>query len=568
MARNLSSLGRVYRLYEEESYTVDRLRDLLCPIGDDELWNLIADMRDAEICKKNRNGTYKFPYVGLVEFRARNREKVRNAMHDKRIIFVPKFFEKDERCCKEQEGLGCCQEALTGAQKIILQAVFKYRKEKNAMLFASGQMPLAEGVSSRLSIYIALIADAMEYGPYLVERRLLVENGLGEIDWPATIATQTPLWHNRRPYYLKHWTAGVGYDESHFITLLHAQLLRTCFKEIEEWGLASVLGLDLDGIEDADEFDWGKSEYYLAKISDEMKVQFVTQKQYTLKLMRAVIEDVWNEGEDSQDLRYFGMTGVHELWERAIKDVLRDEINKKPEDTNAKLKCDPDDKKEVEKAGKTLLEYIDAPVWKTGGSDIRGYSVDESGKHTVDRLEPDFVATYRDEEANACHFVILDAKYYCPRVEGGRISGQPGVGDVNKQFLYQLAYGKLIGYNQKQGQLNVHNAFVLPRPFKDSSPTNTERGLSPTTFAKVRVDIFADIMRSQERQAGAAGADAGHMCELSVLYVDGVRLLDCYVRGIVDDDKHSMLRELVGVISLDSDKASQGKGAGGDAQAV
>ena len=284
-----------------------------------------------------------------------------------------------------------------------------------------------------------------------------------------------------------------------------------------------------------------------------MKVQFVTQKQYTLKLMRAVIEDVWNEGEDSQDLQYFGMTGVHELWERAIKDVLRDEINKKPEDTNAKLKCDPDDKKEMEKAGKTLLEYIDAPVWKTGGSDIRGYSVDASGKHTVDRLEPDFVATYRDEEANACHFVILDAKYYCPRVEGGRISGQPGVGDVNKQFLYQLAYGKLIGYNQKQGQLNVHNAFVLPRPFKDSIPTNTERGLSPTTFAKVWVDIFADIMPC---------------CELSVLYVDGVRLLDCYVRGIFDDDKHSMLRELVGVISLDSDKASMGKGAGGDAQDV
>lgn len=540
MAKCSSSLGCVYRLYEEESYTIDRLRDLLCPIGEDELGNLVDNMREAEICKKNRDGTYKFPYVGLVEFRARNREKARNAMHDKRIVFVPKFFEKDERCYKGQEGLGCCQEALTEAQKIVLQAVFKYRKEKNAMLFASGQMPLAEGVSSRLSIYIALIADAMEHGPYLVERRLLVENGLGEIDWPATIATQTPLWHNSRPYYLKHWTAGVGYDESHFVTLLHAQLLRTCFKEIEEWGLASVLGLDLDGIEDADEFDWCKSEYCLAKISDEMKVQFVTQKQYTLKLMRAVIEDVWNEGEDSQDLQFFGMTGVHELWERAIKDVLRDEINKKPEDTNAELECDPDDKKEKEKAGKALLEYIDAPVWKTGGSDVYGFSVDESGKHTADRLEPDFVATYRDKDANTCNFVILDAKYYCPRVEGRRISGQPGVGDVNKQFLYQLAYRKLIGYNQKQGQLNVHNAFVLPRPFKDSAPTNKERGLSPTTFAKVRVDFFAGIMP----------------CELSVVYIDGVHLLDCYVRGIVDDDKHSMLRELVRTISSDGPNAA------------
>ena len=535
MAKELSPFGRIYRLYEEGTYTIDRLRDLLCPIGEDELWSLIADMRDAEICKKNRDGTFKFPYVGLVEFRARNREKVRNAMHDKRIVFVPKFFEKDERSCKEQEGLGCCQEALTEAQKIVLQAVFKYRKEKNAMLFASGQMPLDEGVSSRLSIYIALIADAMEHGPYLVERRLLVENGLGEIDWPATIATQTPLWHNRRPYYLKHWTAGVGYDESHFITLLHAQLLRTCFKEIDEWGLASVLGLDIDGIEDADEFDWSKSEYYLAKISDEMKVQFVTQKQYTLKLMRAVIEDVWNEGEVSQDLQYFGMTGVHELWERAIKDVLRDEINKKPEDTNVKLKCDPGDEGENNKAGRSILEYIDPPIWENDNSRASGSSFDESGNRKADRLEPDFVATYQYD--NASHFVILDAKYYCPKFEGDRISGQPGVGDVNKQLLYQLAYRKLIAYNNKQGQLFVHNAFVMPKPFKDSAATNAGSApglsLSPTSFAKVYVGIFAGVMP----------------CELSVLYVDGVRLFDYYVRGIIDDNEHLMLSELVGIIS-------------------
>ena len=524
-------LERVYRLQEERSYETDKLKRLLTPIDEDELENFISLMCSSGLCEKAKDGVFKFPYVGLVEFRAMNREKFRNPKHDKRIVFVPKFFAIDETVTSDDNGqdVGCSREGLPDAQKIVLSAIFKYRKEKNASLFASGQISSNEGVSSRLAVYIALIIDAMEHGLYLVDRRFLVENGAGEIDWNTTVLSQTPIWKKKRPYYVKLWTNGIGYDESHYITTLHAQLLRSCFTELEGWGLISALGLDLDEIENSDEFDWSQSECALDRIFDEMKVQFVTQKQYTLKLMRAVLDNGWNEGEDAQELQCFGMTGVHELWERAIKDVLRDEINKTPDATDARLES-------ADEVKKTLLAYIDPPVWRLEGS----------GGIPAEPLEPDFIATYRENEE--CHFVILDAKYYRPRISGVSpnvgLSGQPGVGDVNKQFLYQLVYKKLIDQNNNS---LVHNAFLFPSIYSEKDQRD-QSGLQPKFFATIHVAMFEDLFRG--------------MCSMpkhiSSICIDGVRLFDYYVKGMVDDVNRSMLKELVElVIRTDGGAESQ-----------
>lgn len=42
-------------------------------------------------------------------------------------------------------------------------------------------------------------------------------------------------------------------------------------------------------------------------------------------------------------------------------------------------------------------------------------------------------------------FIIFDEKYYLIQLEKGRVlHGNPGIGDVTKQYLYQLAYKKFI----------------------------------------------------------------------------------------------------------------------------
>ena len=56
-------------------------------------------------------------------------------------------------------------------------------------------------------------------------------------------------------------------------------------------------------------------------------------------------------------------------------------------------------------------------------------------------------------------FGIFDAKYYNIVLDGNTLKNQPGVGDVTKQYLYQLAYNDFI---TKHKFKYVKNAFLMP----------------------------------------------------------------------------------------------------------
>ena len=77
----------------------------------------------------------------------------------------------------------------------------------------------------------------------------------------------------------------------------------------------------------------------------------------------------------------------------------------------------------------TLIDIIEKPLW---------YSINTFGdvfyKESADTLRPDLISIYNDEERYV--FVIFDAKYYRLQLEKDKVlSGNPGVGDVTKQFL-------------------------------------------------------------------------------------------------------------------------------------
>lgn len=62
-------------------------------------------------------------------------------------------------------------------------------------------------------------------------------------------------------------------------------------------------------------------------------------------------------------------------------------------------------------------------------------------------------------------FIIFDAKYYNLQLEKGKsLRGNPGVGDVTKQYLYQLAYKDFINTH---GIAEVRNCFLMPTEKKD-----------------------------------------------------------------------------------------------------
>ena len=103
----------------------------------------------------------------------------------------------------------------------------------------------------------------------------------------------------------------------------------------------------------------------------------------------------------------------------------------------------------------TLLEIIDRPVWHRNAGDI------SDGKS--DTLRPDLISIYECGDSGEYCFGIYDAKYYNidfhSNLSGYRVIGQPGVGDVTKQYLYQLAYDDFI---TKQGYKYVQNMFFCP----------------------------------------------------------------------------------------------------------
>ena len=142
----------------------------------------------------------------------------------------------------------------------------------------------------------------------------------------------------------------------------------------------------------------------------------------------------------------------------------------------------------------------------------------------TDRLKPDFVAVTRDEE-KAKALIILDAKYYRPSFEKSFIQHAPGVGDVNKQVLYQLAYDGIIA----PCKLNVHNAFMFPKWYQDWDDGKIKAEL----FAKISVPSF-----------GSSTSFNGDTPTFKAYMLDGMGLLKRYVNN-ESDDAHKALMEIL-----------------------
>ena len=97
----------------------------------------------------------------------------------------------------------------------------------------------------------------------------------------------------------------------------------------------------------------------------------------------------------------------------------------------------------------------------------------------------------------------FDAKYYNLVLEKGHLSGNPGVGDVNKQFLYQLAYKNFI---KVHGFAGVKNCFLMPteeNEIIDMGSVNmkmlSELGLEEIIIRKIPAKKLFDYYLKQKK---------------------------------------------------------------------
>lgn len=483
-----------------------------------------------------QGGKYKFPFVGLLEIPVKYTLKYTVEYDDKtqplcgekeisqkRLVFVePKFFtipNGEENSPPPQT----TRDKLQPYHTILLQAILKYHKEDSSP-FSGGLSEQSTMVSSRLDRWLMLVQDWMEHGTYLVEQTELEENGDGEINWEETIARKQPYWQKTRspqrqhPIYMEYFTESRQEDPSHYVTRLHQCLLAKCFHELEELGLAKALGLFCDAYYEGELSEFGEKDYILSRLKGELGNQFITAKRHTLELMKGVIEDEFGTDDDLGP-QMLGMKNVHSLWEKAIKEVFGDQLDMKISDIKG---LTPEDSKK----DKTLMEYIDPPKWMGKTGQDGALEITKKGK--VGQLEPDFVAIEKYENSEQKYMVILDAKYYVPDFskDGKTITGQPGVGDINKQFLYQLAYKHLIERNN----LKVFNAFVFPEDdhrqfdgeYKQTQGNAQKDAIEVKYFATVNVPMFDELFKDY---------GDNYQPNLRTYKIGGIKLLDMYAKG-------------------------------------
>lgn len=448
--------------------------------------------------------TFKFKFIGLYDYV--DRPDGRDAGTDTNLtcFFLPKFIAMPEF---EKWPVDPSE-----IRDTVLQAIDRRNRELSKSDDQTEETE--ERRESLLERAVRVLRDYLENGVYTVQRRDLEHNGQGEIDWETTIDQYQPVFLKKdgkpRPVYMDYATELAWSDEDHYITRLHQCLVTTWGRKLEELGLSSVLRVNVPLLSE-EELDWfGEPDYQIAQIDKELRIQFVTKSRHTLSLMKDLIREMAENKAANRQSLSFGMNGAAQLWEEAIKDVFGDQMEKKP--IQFPLNCKT-------KGNTKLKDFIEPPKWTEAGVQYDEDDDPASGS----RLRPDFIAI----DKNSKRLVILDAKYYLPKFDSLKekkvVRDCPGVGDIDKQFLYQLSFSELC----RDNNLQVLNAFVFP----GDSAGSTERDLKACKFATVTEELFSWILDN---------LCLDNLCKVPTNYlskeivafkVDGMALFKAYAEG-------------------------------------
>lgn len=326
--------------------------------------------------------------------------------------------------------------------KQVLKVLHRYNTNSQSIQLYSEHNQSSSG--SRISMIMALLDDYFQNGLYVNTQNIHEFNGDGEINWNRTINFIHPLWQEEDPYYLNFWTRRNTIDDKSFIQRIHECLLTICSCELEEISLLDLLDINGVYLTELSLNDLGTRDYLLSCITNELNLEFNSRKQYVLKLMAALLKDSSSMiGEDN--IEFFGTTSFNLVWETVCAEVFDNKLTIPLSDLPLSTVKIPPNMLGVKP--RILKDLIERPKWT---------SIDDSVAFS-NTLKPDLISVERNE--NVCSFVILDAKYYTMRIENNNVAGQPGVADVTKQYLYQLAYKDFIELN---GIQEVKNCFLMP----------------------------------------------------------------------------------------------------------
>ncbi|HWS44098.1 MAG TPA: LlaJI family restriction endonuclease [Pseudoflavonifractor sp.] len=376
------------------------------------------DVEVAEVISGSNDFLYVFPYVGVITIAGR--------------------------------ALKCYPKYLTSSApgrelKQVLKVLEQYSAKEQIirMFHDTGE----DSAFNLLAVMLFLLNDYYENQLYINTQDIIEVDGSGETLWDKVVNETFPLLSSGRPYYPQLFTRRRVNDDFDYFKRLHECVLSLCTKELRSADLLELF--DLLPVELSDETldDFGETDYILYRLQNELNVQFNTRKQILLKTLYAYVAHS-RHLDDVGSFSMFGTSSFHAVWETVCAEVLSDQLHtplgllKLPVPLNEKY--DKDAK---------LISVIEKPRWV-------GFSTDGTPfiHEAPETLIPDLISLSTEE--GVCRFFILDAKYYTIQLEQGKpLRCQPGVGDLTKQYLYQLAYEEFL---REHAIKEVGNCFLMP----------------------------------------------------------------------------------------------------------
>lgn len=314
-----------------------------------------------------------------------------------------------------------------------------------------------------LAVILYLLNDYYECGVYNNTEDVLEINGEGDILWNRTIDDGFAIIEEGRPYYTELITHRSVDDEMDYFKRLHECILTECSKQLHDAGLEELFEIEMVSLSDELLEDFGEKEYILERIMKELNVQFNTHRQILLKTLYTYISQDRKMLEENHGISMFGTTAFHAVWEKACAAVFGNKLNVPLGKLQMKMPLTSEYNK-----GAKLIDLIEKPKW-CGNGFIH---------EPKDTLVPDLITI--NEYDGQDWFIIFDAKYYLIQLERGRtLKGNPGVGDVVKQYMYQLAYKKFLTDHHIT---MVKNCFLMP--------TEEEEIINK---GKAKLDMLSDL---------------------------------------------------------------------------
>ncbi|EFM31672.1 LlaJI family restriction endonuclease [Streptococcus mitis] len=421
---------------------------------------------DAELEELSSGGSeslYVFTFVGLV--------MIQNLV----LKCYPKYIDKEED--------------LDIKLKEVIQVIEKAdQKEQEILIYSEYD---SSSSFNELALIMYLLTDYFEYGLYNVEDSIIEINGYGDINWDKTINDSFAIISNNRPYYPELVTRRKIHDESHFIKQLHEIILTKVTNTLQDANLHDLLGLPELLLAEEELDDLAEKDYILYQIEQQLSVEFNTRNQLLLKALYIYVDKKDTSSEKS-DISFFGTNSFHVVWEKACAVAFENHLDHSLKSLG------------LGDSTQSLKEFLEKPKWTSKG--IIQYS--------SKTLEPDTISIQDSL------FMIFDAKYYLLKVEEKGLYNNPGIGDVTKQFLYQLAYKDFVSAQEKD--LVVKNFFVMP--------TESETDLD---FGSVTMEMFT-----------------GKPLELSPVYIIKLNVAEVYRAYLRESPLKGVIETLKGSSSV------------------